>query len=498
MNQAILDALEKYDEYQTAWENNETNGIEPFDLDDLIEVLDKNIDSLHGYFDEVFVGKVDFLDFVQQDSTVLRQLNYDDYQWVIEELQGYGIDDWQDILALPKPETMAQMLNNGDISFKWLIREDYRQQVKIQMLDKDGLNAVLEALNSTHEYNETKRLHNQFLERISDAPRSDELNDILCKLCLEQFSHIENCYYKRRESSALMEIGIAGFVDSEYWLKNDRHSFEKLFLNFYSKPEFGLPHSKWERSVNDIGVIERDKMIQMRFTRTELATLANNLPVKKLNDELFHPFLKHLFESQIVDFSSRNIIHHSIIGKLPDIQYFKQLVLENQNLIHEKLQLDNLVCLSYTNINSNRQFIGKLVNILGEQHTISLDAQHENMVWRSGTEIATKLFELMESSPLIHVEKLDLVNEDISDEPGTPNGSRVCLFFHHFNKLLSQTSKENARSIEARMQNSIPQSTLMCATKLKLANMLSDDELSLCYDLLDTPQTPNTNRKMKI
>lgn len=295
-----------------------------------------------------------------------------------------------------------------------------------------------------------------------------------------------------------MEIGIAGFVDSEYWLKNDRHSFEKLFLNFYSKPEFGLPHSKWERSVNDIGVIERDKMIQMRFTRTELATLANNLPVKKLNDELFHPFLKHLFESQIVDFSSRNIIHHSIIGKLPDIQYFKQLVLENQNLIHEKLQLDNLVCLSYTNINSNRQFIGKLVNILGEQHTISLDAQHENMVWRSGTEIATKLFELMESSPLIHVEKLDLVNEDISDEPGTPNGSRVCLFFHHFNKLLSQTSKENAKSIETRMRNSIPQSTLMCASKLKLANILSEDELSLCYDLLDTPQTPNTNRKMKI
>ena len=38
----------------------------------------------------------------------------------------------------------------------------------------------------------------------------------------------------------------------------------------------------------------------------------------------------------------------------------------------------------------------------------------------------------------------------------------------------------------------------MCATKLKLANMLSDDELSLCYDLLDTPQTTHANKKMKI
>lgn len=160
--------------------------------------------------------------------------------------------------------------------------------------------------------------------------------------------------------------------------------------------------------------------------------------------------------------------------------------------------LDNFVCLSYTNINSNRQFIGKLVNILDERFTISLDAQHDNMIWRDGKEIATKLFELMESSPLIYVGKLDLINEGGSDEQGTPNGNRVHLFFHNFNTLLSQTSKENAKSIETRMQNSVPQSTLMCATKLKLANMLSDDELSLCYDLLDTPKTPNTNRKMKI
>lgn len=498
MNQAILDALEKYDEYQTAWENEEADKVERFDLDDLIEVLGENIDSLHGHFDEVFDWKVDFLDFIQQDATVLPQLNYDDYKWAIEETQAYGIDDWQDVLAPPKPETMAQMFNNGDISLKWLIREDYRQQVKIQMLDEDGLNTVLEALNSAHEYSEIKSLHNEFLKRISDAPRSDELNDILCKLCLEQFSHIEKCYNHKQGTSALMEIDITRFVDSEYWLKKDRHSFEKLFLDFYSKPEFGLPHSKWERSM-DTYSIEGNQMIQMRFARDELATLANNLSVEKLNEELFHPFLKHLFESQIIDFSSKNIIHHNFIDKLPDIPYFQQLVLENKDLIHEKLQLlNNFVSLSYTNINSNRQFIGKLVNILGEQLTISLDAQHDNMVWRDGKEIATKLFDLMATSPLIHVGKLDLINEGGSDEQGTPNGNRVHLFFHHFNTLLSQTSKENSRSIETRMQNSVPQSTLMCATKLKLANMLSDDELSLCYDLLDTPQTTHANKKMKI
>ena len=498
MNQAILDALEKYDIYQTAWENSKTDEVERFDLDDLIEVLGKNIDSLHGHFDEVFDWKVDFLDFIQQDATVLPQLNYDDYKWAIEETQAYGIDDWQDVLAPPKPETMAQMFNNGDISLKWLIREDYRQQVKIQMLDEDGLNTVLEALNSAHEYSEIKSLHNEFLKRISDAPRSDELNDILCKLCIEQFSHIEKCYNHKQGTSALMEIDITRFVDSEYWLKKDRHSFEKLFLDFYSKPEFGLPHSKWERSM-DTYSIEGNQMIQMRFARDELATLANNLSVEKLNEELFHPFLKHLFESQIIDFSSKNIIHHSLIERLPDIPYFKQLVLENKDFIHEKLQLlDNFVCLSYININSNRQFIGKLVNILDERFTISLDAQHDNMIWRDGKKIATKLFELMGSSTLIYVGKLDLINEGGGDEPDTPNGKRVCLFFHHFNTLLSQTSKENARSIETRMKNSIPQSTLMCATKLKLANMLNDDELSLCYDLLDTPQTPNTNRKMKI
>ena len=119
MNQAILDALEKYDIYQTAWENSKTDEVERFDLDDLIEVLGENIDSLHGHFDEVFFGKVDFLDFIQQDATVLPQLNYDDYKWAIEETQAYGIDDWQDVLAPPKPETMAQMFNNGDISLKW-------------------------------------------------------------------------------------------------------------------------------------------------------------------------------------------------------------------------------------------------------------------------------------------------------------------------------------------------------------------------------------------